>query len=79
MFYFVEPASSGIASGIITAFWNLSSTVFPTAFAYLHDENKQWLHGHGSIGSVSCGLIVISIVIRLCILKYDNQERGGIL
>lgn len=78
MSYLVPERSYSISQGIITCVMNFGCTILPVIFSSLHDSTPEWLHGWGSVTSLSIAVCAASLLLKIHIRNYDLRARGGV-
>ena len=77
--YLVKENQHGTAYGFITTFQNIGTFAVPPFISYIHDSTMNVNQGYFWTFIAFIMLSVISISIKIILLKWDAKNRGGIL
>ena len=76
---FIVPESQvGMAFGIVICLQNFGTTIIPVFLGYIHDTTVR-LHGYFWVETVLSIFSLISLFLKLRLLKWDKKYRFGLL
>ena len=77
--YLVRENQHGTAYGFITCFQNIGTTVVPPIISYIHDSTLSINQGYFWTFIAFISLSLLSLFLKLALLKWDARVRGGVL
>ncbi len=69
----------GVAYGIFIALQNGGAAFMPYILATIHDHTKHRQHGYFWVEIAYVCFTVVTISLKITLLKWDNRVRDGIL